>query len=80
MANAKLELDELAIVGPGGTGSYVLDLVAEDAGREIHVFDDDMLLNHNAFRAPGAVPLAELRERPTKIEHYAAIYTGFTGM
>ena len=74
MANAKLELDKLAIVGLGGTGSYVLDLVAKTPAGEIHLFDNDVLLNHNAFRAPGAVSLAELRERPTKTEHYAAIY------
>jgi hypothetical protein len=74
MANAKLELDKLAIVGLGGTGSYVLDLVAKTPVGEIHLFDDDVLLNHNAFRAPGAVSLDELRQRPNKVEHYAAIY------
>lgn len=74
MANAKLELDKLAIVGLGGTGSYVLDLVAKTPVGEIHLFDDDVLLNHNAFRGPGAVSLDELRERPKKVEHYAAIY------
>ncbi len=74
MANAKLELSRLAIVGVGGTGSYVLDLVAKTPVREIHLFDGDDLLNHNAFRAPGAVSIDELHERPTKVEHFAGIY------
>ncbi len=74
MANAKLELPALAIVGVGGTGSYVLDLVAKTPVGEIHLFDGDELLNHNAFRAPGAVPLDELRKRPLKVDYYARLY------
>jgi hypothetical protein len=74
MANAKLEIDRLAIVGVGGTGSYVLDLVAKTPVGEIHLFDDDVLLNHNAFRAPGAASLEILRARPRKVDHFAATY------
>jgi len=55
----------------------VLDLVAKTPVREIHLFDDDVLLNHNAFRAPGAVSLEELRERPLKVDHYASLYQRF---
>ena len=76
-ANAKLELAKLAIVELGGTGSYVLDLVAKTPVHEIHLFDGDFLLNHNAFRAPGAVPLAALKERPAKVDYYAALYGEF---
>ena len=57
----RLELEKLAIIGLGGTGSYILDLVAKTPVKEIHLFDDDVLLNHNAFRAPGAPSLTELR-------------------
>jgi hypothetical protein len=74
MASAKLELDRLAIVGLGGSGSYVFDLVAKTPVGEIHLFDGDVLLNHNAFRAPGAVSLEELRERPFKVDHFARTY------
>lgn len=77
MANSKLELGKVAIVGLGGTGSYVLDLVAKTPVREIHLFDDDLLLNHNAFRAPGAVSLEELRGRPLKVEYYGSLYDRF---
>lgn len=74
MASAKLELGRLAIVGVGGGGSYVLDLTAKTPVREIHLFDGDVLLNHNAFRAPGAVSLEELRERPFKVDYFARVY------
>ncbi len=71
----KLALERVAIVGLGGTGSYVLDLVAKTPVREIHLFDNDELLTHNAFRAPGAPSLEELRAKPLKVNHLAAIYS-----
>ena len=60
MASIKLTLGQLAIVGLGGTGSYVLDLIAKTPVEKIHLFDGDELLNHNAFRAPGAISLDDL--------------------
>jgi hypothetical protein len=74
MASKKLEIDKVAIVGTGGTGSYMLDLVAKTPVQEIHLFDDDHLLNHNAFRAPGAASIDTLRERPLKVTYLAEIY------
>ena len=62
--STKLELDRIAIVGVGGTGSYILDLVAKTPVREIHLFDGDDFLQHNAFRSPGAPSLEELRVIP----------------
>jgi len=50
----KLAIGRIAIVGLGGTGSYVLDMVAKTPVGEIHPFDGDAFYNHNAFRAPGA--------------------------
>jgi hypothetical protein len=70
----KLALAKVAIVGLGGTGSYVLDLIAKTPVREIHLFDGDEFLQHNAFRAPGAASLAELEGRSPKVEYFAARY------
>lgn len=72
--NAKLALPRVAVVGLGGSGSYVLDLIAKTPIDEIHIFDGDDLLQHNAFRAPGAASLDQLRERPKKVHHYAQMY------
>ena len=71
----KLALPSVAIVGLGGTGSYVLDLVAKTPVREIHLFDGDTLANHNAFRAPGAVSLDELKQRQNKAAYFAGVYS-----
>jgi hypothetical protein len=67
--------ERIAIIGVGGTGSYVLDLVAKTPVREIRLFDSDEFLQHNAFRAPGAPSIEELREAPQKVEHFAGIYS-----
>lgn len=66
---------KIGIVGLGGTGSYILDLVAKTPVAEIHLFDDDHLLQHNAFRAPGAVTLTELGAKYKKALYYQAKYS-----
>ncbi len=71
----KLELAKLAIVGLGGTGSYVLDLVAKTPIKEIHLFDGDKFLQHNAFRSPGAPSMDELREIPFKVLFFRDRYS-----
>lgn len=72
---AKLCPQKIAIVGVGGTGSYILDLVAKCPVDEIHLLDDDRFSTHNAFRAPGAPTLDELRAGTTKVDHLASVYT-----
>jgi hypothetical protein len=73
--NDKLRAQSVAIVGLGGTGSYVLDLIVKTHVREIHLFDGDHMHQHNAFRAPGAVPLGELQQKPTKVAYYETRYS-----
>jgi hypothetical protein len=74
VASHKLELGKLGIVGLGGTGSYILDLVAKTPVCEIHLFDGDVFLNHNAFRAPGAASIEDLRSKLPKVEYFAKSY------
>ena len=62
---------KIAIVGLGGTGSWVLDLVARCPIAEVHLFDDDRYLQHNAFRSPGPTPVTELAGGPYKVDIYA---------
>ncbi len=71
----RLAAERVAIIGLGGTGSYVLDLVAKTPVREIRMFDNDEFLQHNAFRAPGAPSIEELREAPQKVDHLKRIYS-----
>lgn len=71
----KLKNLKIAIVGLGGTGSYVLDFVAKTPVKEIHLFDGDDFLSHNAFRCPGSASLEELRQKPKKVKYLAELYS-----
>lgn len=71
----KLGLGKVGIVGLGGTGSYVLDLVAKTLVREIHLFDGDKFLQHNAFRSPGAPSLDELQKSLSKVDYFCEHYS-----
>lgn len=72
--NDRLAGQKIAIVGLGGTGSYVLDLVAKSCVAEIHLFDADVFSQHNAFRSPGAASVDNLRTKPSKLSYLAGIY------
>ena len=74
-AAAKLEGWKIGIVGVGGTGSYILDLVAKTPVAEIHLFDADRFLNHNAFRSPGAPSLEKLGEKQLKVDYFKEVYS-----
>lgn len=72
--SAKLHGQRLAIIGVGGTGSHVLDLVCKTWVREIHLFDGDVFEQHTAFRSPGAASLATVQATPKKVEYYSRVY------
>ena len=71
----KLEIGSVAIVGTGGTGSYVLDFVAKTPVKTIHIFDGDTFSQHNAFRAPGAASLEQLQAKPQKVAYLEGVYS-----
>lgn len=72
----------IAIVGLGGTGSYILDLVAKTRVDRIILIDGDDFENHNAYRAPGAAAQEVLRAERNKAEYfggeYSRMHTGIT--
>lgn len=72
---AKLERRKVVIIGLGGTGSYVLDLVSKTPVEQIHQYDGDIFEQHNAFRAPGAPSGDELEAAMMKTDYYKAIYS-----
>jgi uncharacterized protein DUF6791/ThiF family protein len=73
--SAKFQHLIIAIIGLGGTGSYVFDFTAKTPVREIHIFDGDHFLSHNAFRAPGAASLEILRQQPKKVRYLYDVYS-----
>jgi len=70
--------DVVAVIGLGGTGSYVLDLLVKTPVREIRGFDFDKYYVHNAFRSPGFLDTSEEGElRRLKAEVYQRRYENF---
>jgi hypothetical protein len=70
----KLAVAKVAIIGLGGTGSYVLDLISKTPVREIHLYDDDQFLNHNVFRAPGTPEPGSIKDFPSKVDYFSRVY------
>lgn len=66
--------ERIVIIGLGGSGAYILDQVAKTPVASILLIDGDLFDNHNAFRAPGAASLEQLRERPSKVVYFAEMY------
>jgi tRNA A37 threonylcarbamoyladenosine dehydratase len=75
VATARLQGHKVAIVGLGGTGAYILDLVAKTPVGEIHLYDRDVLLQHNAFRSPGAASVADRSSKFNKVDYYKDSYS-----
>jgi hypothetical protein len=71
----KLRVKRVGIVGLGGSGGYVLDLLAKTPIEEIHLFDGDVFYQHNAFRAPGAASGNELAQKPLKVDYFGQVYS-----
>ncbi len=71
----KLRDLRIGIVGLGGTGSCVLDLISKTPVKEIHIFDDDEFSLHNAYRSPGAPTFDQLNSRLPKVNYLSEIYS-----
>lgn len=71
----RLVMESIAIVGVGGTGSYILDFLSKTPVRAIHLYDADEFLQHNAFRTPSAAAGAELDAKPLKVDYLTSKYT-----
>jgi len=67
----------IAIIGLGGTGVYVLDSTSKTPVAKIGLYDGGLLLQHNAFRAPGVVTFEQLTAAKNKAEHWAEVYGEF---
>lgn len=63
----KLEDDVVAIIGLGGTGSFILDFMARSRVKAIRGFDGDSFHVHNAFRAPGKTNRKEFGKSKTQV-------------
>jgi hypothetical protein len=73
----RIKDQKIAIVGLGGTGSFVLDFVSKTPVKQISLFDGDQMFNHNAFRIPGTMTLDELEKKPSKVSYFKEKYEKF---
>lgn len=64
----------VAIIGLGGTGSIVLDLISKTPADRILLIDGDAAEQHNAFRWPGAMAIEDIQAGLTKVDYFAKVY------
>ena len=74
----RIRHQRIAIIGLGGTGAYILDLVAKTPVTEIHLLDSDEMKWHNFIRAPGAPTDENIEANRTapvrKVDYYYTKY------
>lgn len=75
LINKKFNGQKVAIIGLGGNGAYILDLISKTPIAEIHLYDGDSFEQHNAFRSPGAASIEQLNENLQKTEYFAEMYS-----
>ncbi len=75
LINEKVKGQKIAIIGLGGTGAYILDLLSKTPVNEIHLYDGDVFSQHNAFRSPGAAGKEDLDTVPSKVDYYFNQYS-----
>ena len=74
--SSKFADDVVAVIGLGGTGSYVLDFLVKVPVKEVRGFDFDDFHVHTSYRAPGRLlPETELGKR--KADVYRSRYENF---
>lgn len=71
----KFKDDVVAVVGLGGTGGYLLDLLVKTPVREIRAYDMDDYHVHNAYRSPGKLDPQELGKKKAAV--YESRYENF---
>ena len=75
----RIREQRIGIIGLGGTGAYVLDLISKTPVVDIHLVDADRVDWHNFMRAPGAPDREEIesarKERPLKVDYYLTKYS-----
>lgn len=73
--SANFQNDIVAIIGLGGTGAYLLDLLVKTPVKGIRGFDLDPYHVHNAYRSPGMLSDDDLGKEKTEV--YQRRYEGF---
>ncbi len=71
----KLKVAKVAIIGLGGTGSYILDALAKTPVEQIHLYDDDIIEPATVYRMPGALNIEQAYQQMRKTDHLREVYS-----
>ena len=74
---ALMSSETVAIIGAGGTGSYLFDFLAKSRVPKIRLFDSDQYHVHTVFRSPGAFTSSDFGRK--KVAVYEARYANLRG-
>ncbi|MER9223748.1 ThiF family adenylyltransferase [Mesorhizobium sp. M0644] len=79
--NRRISHLAVGIVGLGGTGSYVLDLLSKTPVKALKLFDDDEYVVKNSYRSPGTTRFEDFKKSKVDlyVERYSSFRTGVTG-
>ena len=72
--NALLARENIAVIGAGGTGGHIVDLVSKSNVQQIDIYDPDYVSAHTQLRWPGIVERRIVEEETNKAEYLAALY------
>ena len=72
--NTLLANENVAVVGAGGTGGHIVDLVSKANVRQIDIYDPDCVSVHTQLRWPGVVERRVVEEKTNKAEYLASLY------
>ena len=70
--------EKLAVIGAGGTGGFVVDMIAKCNVASIDIYDDDVVSQHTQLRWPGVVNRLVVEEHSNKAEYLARVYASRT--
>ena len=70
--------EKLAVIGAGGTGGFIVDMIAKCNVASIDIYDDDVVSQHTQLRWPGIVNRGVVEEHKNKAEYLAQIYASRT--
>ena len=76
--DALFRSERVAVVGAGGTGGYIVDLVANCNVERIDIYDADVVSQHTQLRWPGIVPRSAVESGANKAEYLAKTYASRT--
>ena len=65
--NERVADDQVAIIGLGGTGAFVLDFIVKTPVATVDAYDFDTFKVHNGFRLPGEVPMDQFGHLKTEV-------------